>query len=138
MTNNTGNSFFRIVLNFAVGAMLIVGGIWAFQGGGDFGCRAIKSLFASDVAGLVTIIFGVVELFSGAFIIFQLFIGDKIGSFGAILKLIVIIVWLVAIVIADFMNNGGAFQGGTDRFLNWLYDFAMHLIVLCALFNTKS
>ena len=47
MTNNTEKSFFRIVLNVAVGAMLIGGGIWAFQGGGDFGCRAIKSLFAA-------------------------------------------------------------------------------------------
>ena len=112
--------------------MLIVGGIWAFQGGGDFGCRAIKSLFASDVAGLVTIIFGVVELFSGAFIIFQLFIGDRVGSLGTILKLIIVIVWAVAIILADFIH------GNFNNFLNWFYDFAMHVIVLCALLVTRD
>lgn len=124
---------FWLVLNLAVGAMLAVGGIWALQGGGDFGCKAIKSIFSGDVAKILAIVFGVIELLSGVFIILQLFIGDRMGTFGSILKLIVVIVWAVAIVLADFLGNGGLLNGGMNHFLAWLYDFALHLIVLCAL-----
>ena len=129
---------FWLVLNLAVGAMLAVGGIWALQGGGDFGCKAIKSVFNGDIARILAIVFGVIELLSGIFIILQLFIGDRMGSFGSILKLIVVIVWAVAIVLADFLGNGGLLNGGANDFLNWLYNFAMHLIVLCALLVTRN
>ena len=123
---------FWLVLNIAVGAMLAVGGIWALQGGGDFGCKAIKSIFSGDVARLMAIVFGVIELLSGIFIILQLFIGDRMGSLGSILKLVIVIVWAVAIVLADFIH------GSFGDFLNWLYNFAMHLIVLCALLVTRD
>ena len=129
---------FWVVLNLAVGAMLAVGGIWALQGGGDFGCKAIKSVFNGDIAKILAIVFGVIELLSGIFIILQLFIGDRMGSFGAILKLIIVIVWAVAIVLADFLGNGGLLNGGMNHFLSWLYDFALHLIVLCALLITRD
>ena len=129
---------FWLVLNLAVGAMLAVGGIWALQGGGDFGCKAIKSIFSGDVAKILAIVFGVIELLSGIFIILQLFIGDRMGTFGSILKLIVVIVWAVAIVLADFLGNGGLLNGGMNHFLAWLYDFALHMIVLCALLVTRD
>ncbi len=129
---------FWLVLNIAVGAMLAVGGIWALQGGGDFGCKAIKSIFNGDIAKILAIVFGVIELLSGIFIILQLFIGDRMGTFGSILKLIVIIVWAVAIVLADFLGNGGLLNGGMNHFLSWLYEFAMHMIVLCALLVTRD
>ena len=129
---------FWIVLNLAVGAMLAVGGIWALQGGGDFGCKAIKSIFNGDIAKILAIVFGVIELLSGVFIILQIFIGDRMGSFGSILKLIVVIVFAAAIVLADFLGNGGLLNGGMNHFLSWLYDFAMHLIVLCALLITRD
>lgn len=129
---------FWLVLNIAVGALLAVGGIWALQGGGDFGCKAIKSIFNGDIAKILAIVFGVIELLSGIFIILQLFIGDRMGTFGSILKLIVIIVWAVAIVLADFLGNGGLLNGGMNHFLSWLYEFAMHMIVLCALLVTRD
>lgn len=129
---------FWLVLNIAVGALLAVGGIWALQGGGDFGCKAIKSIFNGDIAKILAIVFGVIELLSGIFIILQLFIGDRMGTFGSILKLIVIIVWAVAIVLADFLGNGGLLNGGMNHFLSWLYDFALHMIVLCALLVTRD
>ena len=129
---------FWLVLNIAVGALLAVGGIWALQGGGDFGCKAIKSIFNGDIAKILAIVFGVIELLSGIFIILQLFMGDRMGTFGSILKLIVIIVWAVAIVLADFLGNGGLLNGGMNHFLSWLYDFAMHMIVLCALLVTRD
>ncbi|WP_294429288.1 hypothetical protein [uncultured Treponema sp.] len=138
MAKNSQVRLFWIVLNLAVGAMLAVGGIWALQGGGDFGCKAIKSVFNGDIARLLSIVFGVIELLSGIFIILQLFIGDRMGTFGSILKLIVVIVWAVAIVLADFLGNGGLLNGGMNHFLQWLYDFAMHMIVLCALLITRD
>ena len=141
MANKTGLRLFWVVLNLAVGAMLAVGGIWALQGGGDFGCHAIKTVFSglsSDLLRIIVIAYGVIELLSGIFIILQLFVGDRMGTFGSILKLIVVIVWAAAIVLADFLGKGGLLHGGMNNFLSWLYGFAMHLIVLCALLVTRD
>ena len=138
MAKSKSVPLFWLVLNLAVGAMLAVGGIWALQGGGDFGCKAIKSVFNGDIAKILAIVFGVIELLSGIFIILQMFIGDRMGSFGSILKLIIVIVWAVAIVLADFLGKGGLFNGGASNFLAWLYEFALHLIVLCALLVTRD
>ena len=129
---------FWLVLNLAVGALLAVGGIWALQGGGDFGCKAIRSIFSGNLARGLGIAFGVIELLSGIFISLQLFIGDRMGAFGTLLKLIVVIVWAVAIVLADFFGAGGLLNGGMKDFLRWLYEFALHLIVLCALLVTRD
>lgn len=138
MSTKSSFRLFWVVLNIAVGAMLLVGGIWALQGGGDFGCKAIKTVFNGDIARLLAIVFGVIELISGIFIILQLFIGDRMGTFGTILKLVVVIVWVAAIVLADFLGKGGLLNGGINNFLSWLYEFAMHLIILCALLVTKD
>ena len=70
-------------------------------------------------------------MIAGVFLILELFIGDKIGALGKILTLIIIIVWIIAIVLIDFLGNHGLFK--QNNFLNWLYNFAYHLIVLGAL-----
>ncbi|MCR4821539.1 MAG: hypothetical protein K5873_01540 [Treponema sp.] len=132
MAKKSQISLFWLILNIAVGAMLAIGGIWALQGGGDFGCKAIKSIFSGDFAKIMGIVFGVIELLSGIFIILQLFIGDRTGSLGSILKLIIVIVWAVAIVLADIVH------GDFGNFLAWFYEFAMHVIVLCALLVTRD
>lgn len=126
-------SIWWMVLNLAVGAMLAVGGIWALQGSGDFGAKALSEIFSGDALKILKIVFGVIELLSGIFIILQLFIGDRMGSFGKILKLIIVIVWAVAIVLSDFV--GGFLK---PSFLPWIYDLAMHLIVLMALLVTRD
>ncbi|MBR1537680.1 MAG: hypothetical protein IJ630_12185 [Treponema sp.] len=138
MSKKSNVQLFWLVLNIAVGAMLAVGGIWALQGSGDFGAKAVRSIFNGDVAKILVLVFGVIELLSGIFIILQLFIGDRMGQFGKILKLIIVIVWAVAIVLADFLGNSGLLNGGANHFLSWLYDFAMHLIILCALLVTRD
>ncbi len=127
-------SIFWMVLNIAVGAMLAIGGIWALQNGGDFGCKALAGMFNGDAAKIVRIVFGVIELLSGIFIILQLFIGDRMGKLGSILKLIIVIVWAIAIILADFLNGGFL----KPNFLEWTYELAMHLIVLCALLVTRD
>lgn len=123
-----------MLLNIAVGAMLAVGGIWALQGGGDFAASALKNILNGDARKIAVIVFGVIELLSGIFIILQLFIGDRTGSFGRILKIIIVVVWAIAIILADFLN--GKFL--SPDFLSWIYQFAMHFIVLAALLVTRD
>ena len=134
MGKNSGVSVFWTILNIAVGALLAVGGIWALQGGGDFACDALKQIFSGDAKKITVLVFGVVELLSGIFIILQLFIGDRMGKLGSALKLIIVVIWIVAIVLADFLNGGFL----SPNILGWIYNLAMHLIVLCALLITRD
>ncbi|MBB5226132.1 hypothetical protein DYE50_10330 [Treponema ruminis] len=138
MSNSSELRILPVIANISVGIMLAVGGIWALQGGGDFGCQAIKSIFSGDLRKILVLVFGGIELLSGIFIILQLFIGDRIGTFSRILKLIVIIVWIAAIVLSDFFGAKGLFNNGINHFLSWLYTFATHLIILVALLITRS
>lgn len=138
MSKNSDLRILSIIANVSVSLMLAVGGIWALQGGGDFGCRAIKSIFSGDLAKILVLVFGGIELLSGIFILLQLFIGDRIGTFSKILKLIVVIVWIAAIVVSDFFGNKGLFNGGVSNFLSWLHTLATHLIILVALLITRS
>ena len=132
MGKTSNFSIGRLLLQIAVGAMLTVAGIWALQGGGDEGIAAIKYLIgARDFERILCIVFGIIELIAGVFLILELFIGDKIGALGKVLTLIIIIVWIIAIVLIDFLGNHGLFK--QNNFLNWLYNFAYHLIVLGAL-----
>lgn len=134
MARSSHVSLFWTILNLAVGAMLAVGGIWALQGGGDFAAEALKGLLSGDARRIGVIMFGVIELLSGIFIILQLFIGDRTGSLGPLLKLIVVVVWAIAVIIADFLN--GHFL--SPNVLSWVYALAMHLIVLAALLVTRD
>lgn len=133
MAKKSSVSIFWLILNIAVGVVLAVGGIWALQGNGDFAADALNKIFSGDARKIVVLVFGVIELLSGIFIILQLFIGDRMGSLGSILKLIIVIVWTVAIVLADFV--GGFLQ---PSFLPWIYNLAMHCVVLCALLVTRD
>lgn len=134
MGKNKGSSVFWAILNIAVGALLAVGGIWALQGGGDFACDALKQIFSGDAKKIAVLVFGVIELLSGIFIILQLFIGDRMGKLGSVLKLIIVVIWIVAIVLADFLNGGFL----APNILCWIYNLAMHLVVLCALLITRD
>ena len=135
MSKSSNFSFGRLILQIAIGAMLSVAGIWALQGGGDAGISAIKYLIgARDIESVLCIVFGIIELVAGIFLLLQLFIGDKLGSFNNILMIIIIIVWIIAIVLIDFLGSGSLLKHGPAwNFLSWLYDFAYHLIVLGAL-----
>lgn len=122
-------SFSRLLLQISLGAMLAVGGIWALMGGGDFGCTALSAIFKGDALKIVKIVFGVIELLAGVFLIIELFTGDVFGKMDNILMIIIMIVWVVAIVLGDFLN--GSFL--KPSFVAWLYSFASHLIVLGAM-----
>lgn len=118
----------RLVLQLALGAMLIVGGIWAMQGGGDFGVKALASWLGKTFG----VIFGVIELVAGVLLVIECFTKDIFGKFDNILGLIIMIVWLIAIVVADII------KGDFSPFLPWLYNFASHVIILGALWSLND
>ena len=104
-TEKSGWTAALLILQIAVGAMLAVGGIWALQGGGDFAARAIKGLVSGNAGNILVIVFGVIELLVGVFMILKIVIGDRFGSFGTVLALIAIIVWIIAIVLSDISSK---------------------------------
>ena len=114
----------RLLLQIAVGAMLTVAGIWALQGGGDAGVAAIRDLIgAKNLESILCIVFGIIELIAGVFLILELFIGDKFGALGKVLMIIIMI-----------LGGGSLLNHGSHwNFLSWLYNFAYHLIVLGAI-----
>ena len=62
----------RLLLHIAVGVMLAVGGIWGLQGGGDAAIDAIRSIFNGDVAKILVIVFSVIEILAGIFLLLEL------------------------------------------------------------------
>ena len=110
----------RFILQIALGLFLALGGIWALNGGGD---EATKWL--SKQADVLKIIFGVVELLAGIFLIVELFVGDKIGKVTKILNWVIIIIFAVIIVISDLLNGSW-----NKDFLNAAYNLSKNLVFL--------
>ena len=134
-SKTTHYSFGRILLQIALGAMLAVSGIWALQGGGDAGIKAIRDIINDGtIESILCISYGIIELLAGVFLILKLFIGDRFGTFGNVIMIIILIVWIIAIVLIDFIGRGGILNHkGSFDFLDWTYHFAYHLIVLGAI-----
>ncbi|MBQ5470894.1 MAG: hypothetical protein IIT58_02690 [Treponema sp.] len=138
MADSSKMSIGRIVLQLAVGLMLSVAGIWALQGGGDAAADAIRSIFDGNVESILVIVLGIIEVVAGVLLIVGLFLPTSLGAFNSILLLVVMIVWICAIVLIDFLGGHGLFNGGAKHFLSWCYQFADHLIVLGALILLQS
>lgn len=134
MAKKSSASLGKLLLQIALGAVLIVAGICAFTGGGDFGTIAFSNIFKGSALNVVKIIYGIIELVAGVFLILELFVGDRFGKFDNILNLIVIIIWLIAIILGDFIY--GLFRGAS--FLPWLLTFAEHVLLIGALLNLND
>lgn len=119
-----------LILTLAVGCMLAISGIYALQNkaAGDLAVAGLKSIFKGDASKIVVTVFGVIELLAGIFIILKTFIGDRMGSFGNIISLIVVIVWIVVIVLADIVNGIAK-----PNVLAWLLQLSKDLIVFGAI-----
>lgn len=127
-----------LVLKIALGAFLIVSGIITLQGGkGDDGVLAINYLFKGDLANILCVLLGLVELVAGVVVILKFFvpISDKINS---VLMLIIMIVWIVAIVLIDIMGKGGVFHGFGSDFMHFLKTFANHMLILGSIILIKD
>ncbi len=138
MGKATGNSIAKFIMQIALGAMLVVAGIWAVMGGGDFAAAAIKSLLSKDLGKILAMIFGIVEIVVGALLILELFIGDKFGKFDNILMWIVIIVWIAAIILGDFISKSTGIDSISQNLWGWIYNLASHLLVLGTMLYLKD
>ncbi len=145
--SKTHLSLGRLILQLALGLFLAISGIWVLAGfgnwswvsTGDAGATAIKSIIQNrTLENILVISYGVVELIAGIFLILSLFIGDVFGAFGNILHIIIMIVWIVAIVLIDFLSSSTGISLLRNSFLKWLYQVASHLIILGALIYLKD
>lgn len=128
--NENRNFIASFILALAVGCMLAISGIYALQGisVGDLAVKGLKSIFDGDIEKLVISIFGVVELLAGIFIVLKCFIGDRMGTLGRIISLIVLVVWVIVIVLADIICGIGR-----PNLLAWLFQFSKDLIIFGAI-----
>lgn len=127
-----------LVLQIALALLFIVSGIWTLQGGnGDEIATAIHSIFSNDIAKVLCIVFGVIEIIAGVFLILRLFIFLN-TSLDSILMIIILICWIIAIIMIDFLGDRGLFKSLDKNFLSYLYRLANHLLVLGAIIKVKN
>lgn len=141
----------KLILQLAIGALLVVAGIWVFSNtnsGGDEAVKAIRKIFDNkDFGKMIGIVFGAIELVAGAFLILEPFVGI-IRNYTSLVIIAVLAIWIVATILIDFCGTGA---GGllkpsiaigdiekTEDFLKWLYQFAGHLTVIGALLYLRD
>ncbi|MCR4579321.1 MAG: hypothetical protein K5681_03120 [Treponema sp.] len=129
-----------LFLQIALGLLFIVSGIWTVQGAnGDDVASAIKSLFGSDLAGILCVVFGVIEIVEGFFLLIRLFVTLNTGL-DTLLMIIILVSWIVMIILIDFAGRNGLFNNldSVNEFCGFLKRFAMHLLVLGAIIKVKE
>ena len=141
----------KLILQLAIGALLVVAGIWVFSNtnsGGDEAVKAIRKIYDNkDFGKMIGIVFGAIELAAGAFLILEPFVGI-IRNYTSLVIIAVLAIWIVATILIDFCGTG---SGGllkpsiaigdiekTEDFLKWLYQFAGHLTVIGALLYLRD
>lgn len=126
-----------IILQIALGLLFIVSGIWILQGArGDEIATAIYSIFDNDVAKVLCIVFGIIEIVAGTFLLLRLFVFLN-TNLDSLLMMIIMICWIVAIVVIDFIGGDSIFNNFDRGFLPFLNRFAKHLLVLGAIIKVK-
>ncbi len=127
-----------ILLQIALGLLFIVGGIWTLQGSrSDEISAAFYSIFDNDLAKIFCIVFGIIEIVAGVFLLLRLFVFLN-TNLDSVLMLIIMICWIVAIAIIDFIGSDGLFNNFDNGFLGWVNRFARHLLVLGAILKVKD
>lgn len=127
-----------LVLQIALGLLFVVGGIWTLQNGnGDEISRAIRHIFNSDVSKVLCIVFGIIEIVAGVFLILRLF-ANIATNLDSLLMIIIMICWIVCIILIDFISDSGIINNLNSGFLPWTYRFAGHLLVLGAILKVKN
>ncbi len=125
------------VLQLALGLLFIVSGIWTLQSGnGDEVAGAIRSIFSGDAAKILCIVFGIIEILAGAFLLLRLFV-PLATNIDTLLLLIIMICWIACIVLVDFMGSKGILKSLDGDFLAYLNRLARHLLILGALIKVR-
>lgn len=127
-----------LILQIALGLLFIVSGIWTLQNGkGDEIAAAIRSIFNGDVAKVICIVFGVIEIVAGVFLLLRLFVFLN-TNLDTLLMIIIMICWIVAIIMIDFVGRDGLLNNLNEGFLGFLNRFARHLLILGAVIKVKD
>ena len=130
-----------LFLQIALGILFIVSGIWTVQGSnGDDVAFAIKSIFNSDISSIICIVFGVIEIVAGFFLLLRLFVSVADGL-DTILMIIILVAWIVMIILIDFAGKNGLFNNLDSVkhfFCGFMKRFAMHLLVLGAVIKVRD
>lgn len=127
-----------IILQIALGLLFIVSGIWTLQGGkGDEIVSAFYSIFSRDIAHICCVVFGIIELVAGFFLLLRLFVTMN-TNLDTVLVYIIMICWIAAIVIIDFIGKNGIVNNLNDNFLSFINRFARHLLILGSIIKIKD
>ena len=133
-----GKSFGSLILQIALGLLFLVSGIWTIQSGnGSEIVSAIRSVFDGDLEKILVIVFAVIEIITGIFLILRLFLvlGTNLDK---LLMIIIMICWIICIVMTDFIGSNGILNYLNSNFLNFLYRFASHLLILGAIIKVSE
>jgi len=76
-------------------------------------------------------------MIAGVFLILRLFV-VLATQLDSLLLVIIMIVWIAAIVLMDFIGDDGLFNNFDSGFLPWLNRFARHLLVLGAVLKVRD
>lgn len=134
----TSRTFGTLLLQIALALMFIVSGIWILMGNGDDEIViAINSIFNGDLALILRYTFAVIELIVGVFLILRIFLTLN-TRLDSVLMVIIMICWIVAIVLIDFLGHNGILNCLNRHFLGFLYRFSSHLLVLGAIIKVRS
>lgn len=137
METKREGSFGRVLLQIALGLFFIVGGIWTIMGDpGDEAAFAVQSIFNGNIVQYVCIAYGVIEIIAGVFLLLKLFV-SPFEPLNNILMVVIMIAWIVAIVMIDFVGSRGQFDS-FSKFLSWCRTFASHCLVLGSIFIVKD
>lgn len=127
-----------LILQIALGLLFIVSGIWTLQGGkGDEIVSAFYSIFSKDIAHICCIVFGIIELVVGFFLLLRLFVTMN-TNLDTVLVYIIMICWIAAIIIIDFVGKNGIINNLDSNFLSFLNRFARHLLILGSIIKVKD
>lgn len=125
------SSIGSFLLRLSISMIMIVGGIWGLQNGGDAAVSYLRHI--NRYLGYA---FAIVELLAGVFFFLELFFGKRLGLFNSVLSWIIIIVFAVLIILGDFLGGAGLIHSGFS--LSWLYETAIHIVFLSSVLYLNS
>jgi hypothetical protein len=130
------------ILQFALAAMLIVGGcnvffgnLWTKLTSSDELIVAVSSLFDGDLRKIVVYTLAVIEIITGVLLILDFFKLKSVDKLDNIFLLIIMVLWLIVfVVLGDILP----FVKGKLDFIPFLSKLSKDLVILCAFGMVKA
>src|SRR5574344_189411 len=135
--SNHEHSVGYFFLTIALGLFFLISGIWTLHGSSaNEIASAIKSVMHNDPARICCIVFGIIEILAGIFLLLRLVVTFT-APIDTVLIIIVMVAWIASIILIDFLQKGALPSADIDSILHWLKTLAYHLLVLGAIFIVK-